>query len=352
MKKIRAWINDRLGVPELSKFGMKKEVPLHSHTIWYYTGSSILLFMGIQVVTGVMLAFYYNPTIKEANASVARIMTEIPLGWIIRSIHSWSATFMIAVVIIHLLSIAFTKAYRAPREATWITGVMLLAASLAFGFTGYLLPWDDLSLAATKVGTDIPKSIPVVGAWVTSLLRGGEDVTGDTISRFFIVHVCVLPLAIFAILGIHLFLVQRHGMSVPLKAGHGPEKNDALPFWPNFILRESAVWLVLFGVLVTAAIFLAPSLGPAANLMAPAPAGIKPEWYFLFMFQMLKLFPSRILGLNGELVAVAVMGAGFLLVLLLPLLDDRPAERKGRVIRYAVYATFLYTIALTIWSLL
>ena len=203
MKNIRAWINDRLGVAELSKFGMKKEVPLHSHTIWYYTGSSILLFMGIQVVTGVMLAFYYNPTIKDANASVARIMTEIPLGWIIRSIHSWSATLMIAVVIIHLLSIAFTKAYRAPREATWMTGVFLLAASLAFGFTGYLLPWDDLSLAATKVGTDIPKSIPVVGAWVTSLLRGGEDVTGDTISRFFIVHVCVLPLAIFAILGIH-----------------------------------------------------------------------------------------------------------------------------------------------------
>ena len=192
----------------------------------------------------------------------------------------------------------------------------------------------------------------VVGACVRSLLRGGDDVTGDTISRFFIVHVCVLPLAIFAILGIHLFLVQRHGMSLPLKPGRRPETNDTLPFWPNFILRESGVWLVLFGVLVTTAIFLAPSLGPAANLMAPAPAGIKPEWYFLFMFQTLKLFPSRILGVNGELVAVAVMGAGALLVFLLPLLDNRPAERKGSVIRYVAYATFLYTIALTIWSLL
>jgi len=163
MSKIRAWLDDRLGMGVLSRFGMHKEVPQHGHTIWYYTGSSILMFLGVQIVTGVMLAFYYNPTIKDANASVARIMTEIPLGGIIRSIHSWSATLMIATVLVHLLSIAFTKAYRAPREATWVTGVFLLAASLAFGFTGYLLPWDDLSLAATKVGTNIPKAIPIVG---------------------------------------------------------------------------------------------------------------------------------------------------------------------------------------------
>jgi len=352
MQKILAWLNDRLGLEALSRFGMHKEVPRHSHTIWYYTGSSIILFLGIQIVTGVMLAFYYNPTIKEANASVARIMTEIPLGWIIRSIHSWSATFMIAIVLIHLLSIAFTKAYRPPREATWMTGLLLLCVSLAFGFTGYLLPWDDLSLAATKVGTDIPKAIPIVGKWVTSLLRGGEDVTGDTISRFFIVHVCVLPLVIFLILGIHLFFVQRHGMSVPLKDEARKEKLRSLPFWPNFMLRETGVWLVLFGSLLTVAVFLAPSLGPAANLMSPAPPGIKPEWYFLFMFQMLKLFPSHILGINGELVAVAVMAAGFLLVLILPFLDTRPAERKGRIITGVAYATFAYTIALTIWSLL
>jgi quinol-cytochrome oxidoreductase complex cytochrome b subunit len=352
MRKIRTWLNDRLGLDALSGFGMKKEVPLHSHTIWYYTGSSTLLFLGIQIVTGVMLALYYNPTIKEANASVARIMKEIPLGWIIRSIHSWSATLMIATVLIHLLSIAFTKAYRAPREATWMTGVLLLAASLAFGFTGYLLPWDDLSLAATKVGTDIPKAIPIVGAWVTSLLRGGEDVTGDTISRFFIVHVCVLPLAICAILGVHLFLVQKHGMSLPLKAESRGEKLGSLPFWPNFLLREAGVWLVLLGALLTVAVFLAPSLGPAANLMAPAPPGIKPEWYFLFMFQTLKLFPAHILGINGELVALAVMAAGLLLVLILPFLDNRPAERKGRVITWVVYTTFAYTIAMTVWSLL
>jgi cytochrome b6 len=352
MNKLRLWINDRFGVPEVMDFLTKKGVPRHGHTVWYYTGSSILLFFGIQVVTGVMLALYYNPTLETANASVARIMTEVPLGWIVRSVHSWSASFMIACVIVHLLSNAFTKSYRSPREATWMTGVLLLAASLGFGFTGYLLPWDALSLAATKVGTDLPKAIPVVGAWATKLLRGGEDVTGDTITRFFIIHVCVLPLAILAILGIHLYLVQRKGMSLPLRAERRGETVESLPFWPNFVFREAGVWLVLLGILITIAVFLAPSLGPAANIMAPAPAGIKPEWYFLFMFQSLKLFPARILGASGEQVAVLTMLAGFLLVFFLPFFDNRPAERKGRVISWLVYAAFAYTIALTVWSLL
>jgi quinol-cytochrome oxidoreductase complex cytochrome b subunit len=349
---IRGWLDDRLGVGEVSGFLTKKAVPLHSHTIWYYTGSSILLFLGIQVVTGVMLALYYKPTIEGANASVARIMTEVPLGWLIRSVHSWSASAMIALVLVHMLSIAFTKAYRKPREATWLTGVLLLAASMAFGFTGYLLPWDSLSLAATKVGTDFPKAVPLVGPLAAKVLRGGEDVTGDTISRFFITHVCVLPLLIFAILGLHLFLVQRHGMSLPLKRDERKEKPGWLPFWPNFIMRETGVWLVLFGAVITLAIFAAPSLGPAANIMEPAPAGIKPEWYFLFMFQTLKLFPSRIAGLNGEQVAVMSMLAGLAVVFLLPFIDNRPTERKGRVVSRLVLAAFVYTIAMTVWSLL
>jgi cytochrome b6 len=156
MNALRAWIEDRLGLRPVSAFMTKKEVPCHKHTFLYYTGSSILLFLGIQIVTGVLLAFYYRPTLAEANASVIRILTEMPLGWLIRSVHSWSATFMIMTVFAHMLGIAFTKSYRRPREATWLTGVLLLGASLAFGFTGYLLPWDDLSLAATKVGTNLP----------------------------------------------------------------------------------------------------------------------------------------------------------------------------------------------------
>ena len=352
MNVVRAWIEERLGLRAVTHFLEKKEVPRHKHTFLYYTGSSILLFLGIQIVTGVLLAFYYQPTLAEANASVVRIMTEMPLGWLIRSVHSWSATFMIAMVFVHLLGIAFTKAYRKPREATWITGVLLLAASLAFGFTGYLLPWDELSLAATKVGTNLPKALPFVGAWLTQVMRAGEDVTGDTLSRFFIVHVSVLPLAIMAFLGVHLFLVQRHGMSDPLAEEKKSVKVPALPFWPNFVFREAAVWLVLLGVLMTIAVVAAPGIGPKADMMAPAPEGIKPEWYFLFMFQTLKLFPATILGLNGELFALLLMMIGMGLIAFLPFIDNRPAERKGRIISGLAWAGLAYAVGMSIWSLL
>lgn len=352
MSAIRAWMEDRLGIGAVTAFLMKKEVPRHKHSFLFYTGSSILLFMVIQIVTGILLAFYYKPTLAEANASVARIMTEIPLGWLVRSVHSWSATFMIAFVLVHLLGIAFTKAYRKPREVTWLSGVLLLGVSLGFGFTGYLLPWDELSLAATKVGTNLPKAIPVIGPWISHLLRAGEDVTGDTLSRFFVFHVTALPLAVLAFLCVHLFLVQRHGMSIPLEAERKERKVPGLPFWPNFAFREAGVWLVLLGLLLTIAVIFAPGLGPQADLMAPAPEGVRPEWYFLFMFQTLKFFPPRILGINGELIAVLLMAAAALMVFLLPFLDNRPFLKKGRVITALAWAAFAYTIVLSIWGLL
>jgi cytochrome b6 len=352
VKKLAAWFEERLGISEILAFATKKEVPRHGHTVWYYTGSAILVFLGIQIVTGIMLAFYYKPTLDMANASIARIMTEIPFGWILRSVHSWSATFMIATVLVHMISVALTKSYRPPRELTWMTGILLLGVSMFLGFTGYLLPWDDLSLAATKVGTDIPNAIPVVGALVTKLLRGGEDVSGDTLSRFYTFHISVLPLVLMGLIGVHFFLIQKLGMSVPLKEERKGGKLKAYPFWPNFVLRESVVWLVLIGVLLTVAVFLAPELGRSADLMAPAPEGIKPEWYFLFLFQTLKLFPATILFTTGETVAVLLMMAAGLAIFLLPFFDNRPAERKGRIITGLIVVGLIYAIVLSVWSLL
>lgn len=349
---IQAWMEERFGFRAIVTFLKDKKVPQTKHTIWSYTGSAILLFFGIQVVTGIMLAFYYRPTLEEANASVARIMTEVPLGWIIRSVHFWSSTFMIALVFVHLVSIWINKSYRKPRELTWMSGALLLVFTLAFGFTGYLLPWDDLSLAATKVGTDIPRSIPGIGSWVTNFLRGGEDVSADTLTRFFSIHVSVLPLCLLFALGIHIYLIQKLGMSLPLEAEVKKKKVRELPFWPNFIYREMVVWIVLVGVVVTVAVFLPPSLEKAADLMAPAPEGIKPEWYFLFLFQMLKLFPAKILFVNGDTVAVLLMLAAGILFFFLPLIDNKPEERKGKIVTWAAYIFLLYASVMTIWSLL
>jgi cytochrome b6 len=349
---LRSWLDDRLGVSAVFGFLRDKKIPQHKHSLWYYTGSVILLFFAIQVITGFMLIFYYNPTLEGANQSVARIMTEIPLGWIIRAVHSWSASFMIAFVFIHLLSIWITKAYRKPREMTWMSGVFLLLVSLAFGFTGYLLPWDDLSLSATKVGTDIPRSIPVVGVWVTRLLRGGEDVTGDTLTRFYGFHVSILPVFLLAILAVHIFLVQKQGMSIPVSDEKKGMKLKELPFWPNFVYREMVVWLILTGILFSVAIFFPPSLDKAADLMAPAPEGIKPEWYFLFLFQMLKIFPPKILSINGDTIAVLLILLGIIAFFFLPLIDNKPAEKKGKVITALAYLFIVFAVALSLWSLL
>lgn len=346
------WLDERFGLSSVTQFLRKKAIPLHKHTLWSYTGSAILLFFAIQLITGFTLVFYYKPTLEQANASVARIMTEVPLGWIFRSVHSWSATLMIALVFVHLLSIWIIKAYRRPRELTWMTGVLLLFLSLLFGFTGYLLPWDDLSFSATKVGTDIPRAIPVVGEWVTKLLRGGEDVTGDTLTRFFGIHISILPVLIFIVLAVHIYLIQKLGVSIPLEAESKKEKVKEIPFWPNFVYREAILWLVLLGVLLTLAIFFPPSLDKAADLMAPAPEGIRPEWYFLFLFQMLKIFPAKLLFLKGETVAVLLIFIGILLFFFLPVIDNKPTEKKGKIITVAAFVFILYAVILSVWSLL
>ena len=347
-----AWLDDRFGISGITEFLRKKDVPQHRHSIWYYTGSSGLLFFIIQVVTGFMLLFYYVPTLDGANKSVARIMTEVPLGSIIRSIHSWSATFMIAFVIIHLLGILFTKAYRKPRELTWMSGVFLLAITMAFGFTGYLLPWDTLSFSATKVGTDIPRSIPVIGSWITEFLRGGEDVTGDTLNRFFGFHVSILPIFILLLLAFHVYLIQKHGISQPLSIERKKKEVRGIPFWPNFIYREIMVWLSLVGVLFTIAVFFPPSLGEVADVMAPAPEGIKPEWYFLFLFQTLKIFPAKILFINGDTIAVLLIFFVMILFFLLPVIDNKPMEKKGKFISIITYLFVLFAIIMTVWSLM
>ncbi len=349
---IQGWLDERFGLSGIADFLIKKTVPLHKHTIWYYTGSAIILFFAIQVVTGFMLVLYYKPTLEMANESVARIMTDVPLGWIIRSVHSWSATFMIAFVFVHLLSIWIAKSYRKPRELTWISGVFLLFISLFFGFTGYLLPWDDLSFSAIKVGTDIPRAIPVVGAWVTNLLRGGEDVTGDTLTRFFGIHVCMLPVSLFILLAIHIYLVQKHGMSLPLETEGKQESVEEIPFWPNFVFREMIVWLLLVGILFSVAIIFPPSLEKAADVMAPAPEGLKPEWYFLFLFQTLKIFPAHILFVSGETVAVLLMVLAVVLFLFLPFFDNKPTGTRGKIITYLAYVFILYALIMSVWSLL
>ena len=168
-------------------------MPIHRWSWLYLLGGAALFLLVLQVATGCLLMLYYQPAQDTAHESIKQIMTQVPYGWLIRSMHAWGASLFIAVVGLHFLSVLFTKAYRKPRELTWLSGMCLLGLAVGFGFSGYLLPWNELAVAATKVGTDIPGIVPVVGHFIVHFLRGGTEVTGATLTRFFGFHVAIMP---------------------------------------------------------------------------------------------------------------------------------------------------------------
>src|SRR5947209_9796012 len=237
LQQLRSWIDERFGWNELLAPFRKKTVPRHRLTYWYFLGGITLFLVVIQVLTGILLLLYYRAGANEAFESVHYIMTQVQFGWLIRSIHSWSANLMIFTAFAHMYSVLFLRAYRKPRELTWISGVFLLFLALGFGFSGYLLPWNTLAFFATKVGTEVAGQVPIIGPWVMTFLRGGPDVTRAALSRFFGFHVAVLPGITTVLLGIHLALVQWFGISVPPKIENqwhlAPQQRREMRFFPN-----------------------------------------------------------------------------------------------------------------------
>jgi cytochrome b6 len=308
---------------------------------------ALFLFM-LQIGTGILLLFYYRPSAEGAFESVQFLMSEVEFGWLIRSIHSWGANLMILTLFVHLFSTLLMKAYRAPREVTWMSGVALFGLALGLGFTGYLLPWNELAFFATRVGTEIPAVMPVVGDFMKELMRGGEDISGATLTRFYALHVSVLPGLAILIVALHVLLVQKHGMSVPPGIEKQGGAQRSLPFFPNFLLRDMVGWLIALALLATMAAFFPAHLGEKADPFASAPVGIKPEWYFMFMFQTLKMLPSHILVLDGELVGVGSFGLAGLLLLLLPFLDrPRPDGSHRAIWRYLAFVALVFIVVMT-----
>jgi len=347
----RQWLRHRLGTGPVEEMAAHKTVPVHRHTIWYYLGGMTLFLFTIQVVTGILLLLYYRPSAEEAFESVQFIMTDVSFGWLIRSIHSWSANLMIATLFVHMFSVFFLKAYRPPREMTWITGVLLLFIALGFGFSGYLLPWNKLAFFATRVGTEIPRVFPLVGDFLMRFLRGGDEVTGATLTRFFGFHVAILPALTTAILGVHLWLVQSHGMSRP----PGTEQNGKeMKFVPNFILRDIMGWLLALGILAALAALFPWELGEKADPFASAPAGIRPEWFFLFSFETLKLLPGHIWFFEGEALGILGFTIGIGFWLLVPFLDRKAARGLPSagftLIGAAVLLYIIVMTAIGFWS--
>lgn len=350
IKKFYDWVDSRVQLGDLVAFMSKKYVPVHSRSIWYYFGGVSLFFFIIQVITGILLLFYYKGSSDLAYESIRFIMSKVQFGWLIRSMHSWSANLFILSVFIHMFSVFFEKSYRKPREMTWITGVIMFVLALAFGFSGYLLPWNELAYFATKVGTDIVGAVPVVGETLKYFLRGGDDVTGATLSRFFGFHVALFPGIFTFLLMLHLLLVQRQGMSEPLHFNLKVKtEKKTMPFFPNFMLRDLLLWLIVLNILAILAVFFPAELGLKADPLASAPAGIQPEWYFLFMFQTLKFLPAHVLFIEGEVLGVLLFGLAGLLWLLVPVWDRKSSKgQQNRMINYIGIFSVLFIIILTI----
>jgi quinol-cytochrome oxidoreductase complex cytochrome b subunit len=351
------WVDDRLKINALVEYMGSKEVPQHSHSIFYYLGGLTLFLFLVQAATGILLLMYYRPGADSAYESVRFIVSEVSFGWLIRSLHSWSANLMILAAFLHMFTVFFTHAYRKPREMTWYTGVAILGLSLTFGFSGYLLPWNELAFFATRVGTGMAGAMPVIGEHLLVIMRGGEDVTGATIGRFFGLHVAILPALFLATLTAHLVFVQRQGMSEPLHwTGSKPVQKKYMKFFPHFLYRDLLVWLVALNVLALLAVIFPDGvgvihwpLGAKADPFSPPPPVIRPEWYFMFAFQALKMLPAHVWFMEGELFGIIFFGVGGLLWMLVPFLDrpSRENRRSKLVVWFGIFVV-LFIVAMTI----
>ncbi len=343
---ISTWIVDRL--PEtrtLTEYLSRKTVPAHRHTVWYLFGGLALFFFSIQILTGILLMFYYKPTPDTAYESVRNIMQNVPFGSFIRSMHSWSANILILIVLVHMFSVFFLKSYRKPRELMWLTGVVLLLLMLGFGFTGYLLPWNTTAYFATEIGTEIPKSIPLVGEAIVSLLRGGPEVTGDSLTRLFNIHVIILPLTALLLVVCHVTLSLKYGSSIPRSIRRDV---PGFRFFPDFFLMDLTAWFVGLIILVGLSSMSPWDLGVKANPFASAPAGIHPEWYFMALYQTLRTLPSEIAGINSEVLVNVAVGVMNLFWFAVPLIDTHADERtRMDWIKMIGAAVVIYLVVMT-----
>jgi ubiquinol-cytochrome c reductase cytochrome b subunit len=284
---------------------------------WFVTGSVLLFLLGAQLATGVVLTMFYVPSPDHAHESVRYIMEQLPFGRLLRGLHFFGASFIVIAAVAHMLRVVLLGSYKKPREATWITGVVLLLVILAFALSGYLLPWDQKAYWATTVTINVARSGPF-GERVAGLLRGGESLGALTLLRWYSAHVFLLPACLIVFAASHVYLMRRHGISGPVEPQPGP----SLPFYPHHALKDTLAMALVFAVLVgAAAMFPAPLdevADPTDSTYVP-----RPEWYFLSLFQLLKYFP-------GPLEPIATVGIPGVVVgwlLALPFLDRSRGRR-------------------------
>ena len=311
------WVDHRTGVQGAVRQFLYEEIPASSG--WQQIFGSVAVFLFLtQAFTGALLAFNYAPTPGDAYNSLRYILTELTAGRLIRGLHHWGASMMIVVVVLHMVQVFLYGAYKKPREATWMVGVVLLLVTLAYGLTGYLLPWDNRAYWGTVVTTRIAGSAPIAGPYLTRLLGGGGAVGVVTFARFYGMHVLLLPPATLLLIALHVFLVRKHGVA----PAPGDEVLPKKKFFPAQVFKDTVAIFIAFAILYTLALV---ARVPLEQLADPTDTTYvpRPEWYFLFLFQTLKLFPGPL-----EVVGSVVLpGLAVLTLILVPFLD------RGKLVR-------------------
>ncbi len=328
-KRLEKYLDERMHYVVVRDFFIKQlHKRLPPHTGWAHVfGSLALLTFLSQFITGILLLLYYRPTLEEAHESMKYITGEVPFGWLIRQVHAWGATLMMIAVILHMTRTYFMASFKKPREFTWVLGAIIFMATMLFGFTGYLLPWNQLSYWATTVGTEVVGAIPFIGQQCKEVLLGAPTVGQETLSRFFLIHVTILPWFFVGLIALHLVLMRVHNLAtledVGLEKPFPPE--TGVPFWPVHMAKEACVAAVCFGGLFTLSVLWPWEIGEPANALE-TPEGIKPEWYFLPTYQLLKYFS----GPMGKFLGILVSGVPFILLIIWPFIERSPGRHPRR----------------------
>jgi quinol-cytochrome oxidoreductase complex cytochrome b subunit len=359
----RRWLPELTAVSAtLDLFRQQAQKPVPKRLSWLYTmGTLAAFFFALQFLTGILLLVFYVPDERLAYGSVQTVEHKVPLGWLVRQMHSWGASFIVMALIFHIIKVLWYGSYKQPRQFTWFVGFILFALTMGFCLSGYLLPWNQLAFWATRVAVGAVDSVPIVGGTLKGLICGGADVSGRTLGRFFALHVIVLPWILILGLALHLRLVLKHGITPKTSTEEerilgyveALERHGAEPFFPRQVYRELLVLNLGFGLLVLFATYFPWELGEPKSLQTPT--GIKPEWYFLPVYQFLKYFDddlyarlpfleslSRTLRLTPDVLGVLSINLVGLILFCLPILDRGKERSLRRRPFFAAFAFFLF----------
>lgn len=336
------WFRSRFPVDEdLLRAAGSEPIPGHLKRWWWCIGGTPAYLFLVQVVTGILLTFYYVPSPDFAYESVQAISNDVRFGWFMRSVHRWSSHLMIVTLLLHMMRVFFTGAYRRPREINWMIGCGLLLTTLGMGFTGYSLVWEQLSYWGATVAANLLAAVPFIGDRLADFLRGGPTVGQSMLTRMFVFHIGALPTVLVGLISLHIFMIRSHGVS---ELG-SPASKDAktFRFFPDHLLTEISLALFLMFILTFLALVFPAGLEDKANPLV-TPEHIKPEWYFFWAFRWLKLMSDQ--------AAVVTQGLFVAIIVAWPLIDSWIRKRRPESEASIAFgaAGMALLLVLTVWE--